>query len=97
LWKALGGDFDALDIVKIHDMDMRAYSHLVAYLIGHCNETPKQKMRRGPKVQCVKVADSVERENFPVYQQVRVPPTHPLFLGQSVLSSISKVNTDNPN
>jgi hypothetical protein len=95
--KRRGGDFDALDIVKIHDMDMRAYSHLIAYLIDHCNETPKQRMRRGQKVQCVKVADSVERENSPIYQQVGVSPSHPMFLGQSVLSSISKVNMDNPN
>jgi hypothetical protein len=86
-----GGDFDALDIVKLHDMDMRACSHLVAYLINHYNKTPEQMVRRGPKVKCVKVSDSVDRKTSEVYKEVLVPPSHPMFWGQSMLVDVSTV------
>ena len=86
-----GGDFDALDIVKIHDMDTRAYSHLVAYLIDYYNKAPEQMVRRGPKVKCVKVADSVDRKTSKIYKEIAVPPSHPMFWGQSMVADVSEV------
>lgn len=86
-----GGDFNAADIVKIHDMDTRAYSHLVAYLIDHWNHTDEQVVRKSPKVECVKVADSVDRETSKIYQKILLPPSHPMFWGQSMVADVSKV------
>ncbi|GAB7335189.1 hypothetical protein MBLNU13_g07614t1 [Cladosporium sp. NU13] len=87
-----GGDHDAQDIVELHDMDTRAYSHLVAYLVNHWNGTPEQKLRRGPKVKCVKVACKGEIEKgLPSHQVVSVPRSHPIFNGGGAPSEVSKL------
>lgn len=78
------------ELVQAHDMDMRTYAHLVAYLTYYYNKGFASL--KGPKVPCVKVACEGERKSgTPSHQTVRVPRTHPIFIGQGVSSKISEV------
>lgn len=87
-------NFNKFDVVKFHDMDTRACSHLVAFLISHYNRTLEQEMRKGPKVRCVKVACKGDLEKgLPSHQVVSVPRSHPIFNGGGASSEISKVSS----
>jgi hypothetical protein len=90
----LGGEaWNEYDIVRLHDMDMRAYSHLVSFLTSHYNRIPEQKVRTGPKVSCVKVACQGDIETgLPSHQVVSVPRTHPIFMGEGASSNVSDVS-----
>jgi hypothetical protein len=73
------------ELVQAHDMDMRTYAHLIAYLTYYYNDGFASL--KGPKVTCVKVACKGERNNgVPSHQAVRVPRTHPIFVGKGIPS-----------
>lgn len=79
------------EIVQAHDMDMRTYADLMAYLTYYCTSGGFASLK-GPKVSCVKVACEGERKAGVLsHQTVRVPRTHPIFIGQGVSSKISEV------
>ena len=81
------------EIVQAHDMDMRSYADLMAYLTYYCN-TKQFASLKGPKVPCVKVASQGDKQHgTPPYQVVNVPRTHPIFVGKGVSSPISKVRS----
>lgn len=83
----LGGGDHGLDFDSLHDMDMESYSHLVGFLIGYRNKTTQHAARVGPKVECVKIACEGDRNNdMPSRQIVRVPRSHPVFVGQGTSS-----------
>lgn len=91
---SLGGGDCGLDLEKVYDMDMQDYSYLVGFLIGYRNKTAQQAARIGPKVECVKVACKGDREvGLPFHQVVRVPRSHPIFVGEGAMSEVSEVNT----
>ncbi|KAM0724187.1 hypothetical protein Q7P37_000069 [Cladosporium fusiforme] len=86
-----GGDYEELEVTSVHDMDMRTYADLVAFLIDYHNDTKEHALRKGPKVMGVKVScDGDRRFGAPQFQDVRVPRSHPIFYGNGSLSMISK-------
>ena len=90
----LGGGDHGFDIASLHDMDMEAYSHLVGFLIGYRNKTPQRVARLGSKVNCVKVACEGDRDNdMPAHQIVRVPRSHPVFVGEVVSCEVSEASS----
>ena len=91
---SLGGGEYGLDLEKVYDMDMETYSHVVGFLIGYRNKTTEHAARIGPKVECVKVACKGDRElGAPSHQVVRVPRSHPIFVGEGALSEVSEVSS----
>ena len=93
-----GGNFAALDMTRVRDMDMRTYSDLVAYLTDYYNDKPEHKARKGGKVMAVRINCDGEREDLqlPHYQVIGLPRTHPMFHPgakvHSDLSSLSKAS-----
>ncbi|KAI6795955.1 hypothetical protein KC363_g8039 [Hortaea werneckii] len=81
------------DIVEVYDMDMEAYSHVIAHLIDYENETSAYLSSVGPKIQAVKVLCDGELkmgmgERF---RSVKVPRCHPMVrTPDSELSQISQ-------
>jgi hypothetical protein len=91
----LGGSLEdseyKYDVVQAYDMDMLTYAKLVAYLTYYYNDG--FDLLKGPKVPCVKVACDGDREKgMPSHQAVRVPRSHPVFLGKGLSSMISEVS-----
>lgn len=84
-----------MDIVTIRDMDMQAYSHTVSFFMNYYNETAMHALRKGPKVECVKVACDGDRRvlDAPNYEAVQVPRSHPIFDGKGTASMISQVGS----
>lgn len=90
---SLGGGDCGLDFDKVYDMDMQDYSFVVGFLIGYRNRTAQQAARVGPKVECVKVHCKGDRElGLLSHQIVRVPRSHPIFVGEGALSEVSEVS-----
>ncbi|KAI7462809.1 hypothetical protein KC357_g8393 [Hortaea werneckii] len=81
------------DIVEVYDMDMEAYSHVIAHLIDYENDTSAYLSSVGPKVQAVKVLCDGELkmgmgERF---RSIKVPRCHPMVrTPDSELSQISQ-------
>jgi hypothetical protein len=77
--------------IRANNTDIRAYSYIVAYLMEVNSIDQQRDLRQGVKVDCMKVADGLAHKNTGVYQETRVPHSHPVFMGKSVLLGISKV------
>lgn len=88
-----GGDEDPLDVVNVLDLNMRHYGGLIAFLIDFANRTDEQAIRKGGKVDGVKINCNGERRarNAPRYESVKVPMSHPIFERAGAVSQISVV------
>jgi hypothetical protein len=92
----LGGGDHGFDMISLQDMDMEAYSHLVGFLISYRNETTQHAARLGSKVKCVKVSCEGDRNSgMPAHQVVRVPCSHPIFVGEGTSCEVSEVSFSN--
>ena len=81
------------DIVNMKDVDMRTFSALAAFLVDYSNRTLEHALRKGSKVECVKVNCNGERRvnGAPRYELVKVPASHPVFDGRGSKSQVSVV------
>ncbi|KAI7266150.1 hypothetical protein KC345_g8266 [Hortaea werneckii] len=81
------------DIVEVYDMDMEAYSHVIAHLIDYENSTTAYISSVGPKIHGVKVlCDSeLKMDMGERFRSVKVPRCHPMVrTPDSELSQISQ-------
>lgn len=86
-------NLEDIDIVEVTDMDMPAYSHVVAYLVDRFNTEEAYRAMLGPKIEAVLVRCDGEvtergRERF---ERVRVPRLHPFIRGDGRISEVSQV------
>jgi hypothetical protein len=78
---------------NLHDMDKEAYSHLVSFLISYRNKTTQHAARLGSKIKCAKVfCEGDCNSDMPAHQIVRVPRSHPIFVGKGTSSEVSEVS-----
>ena len=83
------------DIVEVYDMDMEAYSHVIAHLIDYENNSTAYLSSVGPKVQGVKVLcdGELRMDMGERFRSVQVPRCHPMVrTSDSELSQISQVS-----
>ncbi|RMZ10690.1 hypothetical protein D0862_03157 [Hortaea werneckii] len=82
------------DIVEVYDMDMEAYSHVIAHLIDYENNCTAYLSSVGPKVQGVKVLcdGELRMDMGERFRSAEVPRCHPMIrTPDSELSQISQV------
>ncbi|KAI6854260.1 hypothetical protein KC343_g11891 [Hortaea werneckii] len=81
------------DIVEVYDMDMEAYSHVIAHLIDYENSTTAYLSSVGPKIHGVKVLcdGELKMDMGERFRSVKVPRCHPMVrTPDSELSQISQ-------
>ncbi|RMY58154.1 hypothetical protein D0863_12363 [Hortaea werneckii] len=89
------------DIVEVYDMDMEAYSHVIAHLIDYENSTTAYLSSVGPKIHGVKVLcdGELKMDMGERFRSVKVPRCHPMVrtpdselsqISQSLLTMINK-------
>ncbi|RMZ00547.1 hypothetical protein D0860_07953 [Hortaea werneckii] len=81
------------DIVEVYDMDMEAYSHVIAHLIDYENSTTAYLSSVGPKIRGVKVLcdGELKMDVGERFRSVKVPRCHPMVrTPDSELSQISQ-------
>ncbi|KAI7209197.1 hypothetical protein KC333_g8835 [Hortaea werneckii] len=82
-----------VDIVEVYDMDMEAYSHVIAHLIDYENTSTAYLSSVGPKVHGVKVLcdGELRMDMGERFRSVEVPRCHPMVrTPDSELSQISQ-------
>ena len=83
------------DIVEVYDMDMEAYSHVIAHVIDYENSTTAYISSVGPKIHGVKVLcdGELKMDMGERFRRVKVPRCHPMVrTPDSELSQISQVS-----
>ncbi|KAK5138599.1 hypothetical protein LTR08_000187 [Meristemomyces frigidus] len=92
LYAVCGNGYDTMDIRSMKDMGMATFADLVAFLQEYRNESVEHNLRKGPKIQAVKMTCQGERRlrGGVVCQQVMVPATHPIFDRSTPISAISE-------
>ncbi|KAI7559852.1 hypothetical protein KC343_g11975 [Hortaea werneckii] len=81
------------DIVEVYDMDMEAYSHVIAHLIDYENSSTAYLSSVGPKIHGVKVLcdGELRMDMGERFRSVKVPRCHPMVrTPDSELSQISQ-------
>ncbi|KAI7552956.1 hypothetical protein KC331_g1551 [Hortaea werneckii] len=81
------------DIIEVYDMDMEAYSHVMAHLIDYENTSTAYLSSAGPKVHGVKVLcdGELRMDMGERFRSVKVPRCHPMVrTPDSEMSQISQ-------
>lgn len=86
-----GGSF-----ARVRDMDMTAYSYVVAFLTDYVNFNKTYQMTKGPKIKGVKVLcdGEMEEKSAPRFQAVNLPRLHPMIHSVKDTPDISKVSLE---